>query len=343
MEAQSTTWQKLIEHQDEILVNLSRSLQQRFPSVDWQGYVPILYKHITRTVKTSDTTLSARYLNWFNVMVKNRLNRENFSHELLDITHQHINQLVNSGDEEVIKQILSEIKSSSSQIPLDDHETSRLDVTLKHGNLAHLFFNFLLDGDRNAATLLIKDAISDGIPIEEIYLDIIQPCMEEVGRLWELNKLTVAQEHYITAATQVVMSQMTPYTFKTQRNGKKLIASSVSNDLHELGIRMVTDIFELDGWDTHYLGGNLPISSLIDEVKRWKPDVLALSVTLGSQLDDVEDIIREIKSREETHQVKVMVGGKIINENPELKLNPEPDHYARDVRDGLSWANNSAA
>ena len=46
--------------------------------------------------------------------------------------------------------------------------------------------------------------------IRDVYLLVFQPCQREVGRLWEAGRITVAQEHYCTAATQVIMSQLAP-------------------------------------------------------------------------------------------------------------------------------------
>ena len=80
-------------------------------------------------------------------------------------------------------------------------------------------------------------------------------------RYWQMNRLTVAQEHYCTAATQMIMSQLYPYIFEGERNGRVLVATCVAENLHEIGVRMVTDFFEMDGWDTFYLGANVPTAS----------------------------------------------------------------------------------
>ena len=63
----------------------------------------------------------------------------------------------------------------------------------------------------------------------------------------------MAQEHYCTAATQLIMSQLYPYIFTTGKNGRVLVGTCVSGDLHEIGVRMVSDFFEMEGWDTFYL------------------------------------------------------------------------------------------
>src|SRR5690606_1855997 len=116
------------------------------------------------------------------------------------------------------------------------------------------------------------------------YQHIFQPSQYEVGRLWQCNKITVAHEHYCTAATQLIMSGLYSYIFSADRIGKTLVACSISGELHELGIRMVTDFFEMDGWDTYYLGASMPDRQLIEALIEHNADVLAISVTLPTHV-----------------------------------------------------------
>lgn len=73
-----------------------------------------------------------------------------------------------------------------------------------------------------------------GTPVKEIHLHVFQPAQYEVGRLWQMNRITVAQEHYCTAATQLIMSQLYPHIFASVKNGCTLGATCVGGDLHEV-------------------------------------------------------------------------------------------------------------
>ncbi|WP_176239343.1 cobalamin B12-binding domain-containing protein [Mariniplasma anaerobium] len=70
-----------------------------------------------------------------------------------------------------------------------------------------------------------------------------------------------------------------------------MVAVCVGNELHEIGMRMVADFFEMDGWDTFFIGSNLPVSEIIKELKLNSVDLLAISLTTAMQLDDVQQII----------------------------------------------------
>ena len=102
------------------------------------------------------------------------------------------------------------------------------------------------------------DAIQHGTSVHDIYLHVFQRSQYEVGRLWQTNQISVGQEHLCTAATQLIMSQLYPLIFGTERKNRRIVAACVGGDLHEIGIRMVADFFEMDGWDTFYLGADVP-------------------------------------------------------------------------------------
>jgi len=107
--------------------------------------------------------------------------------------------------------------------------------------LAHQYFAALLRGERHVSSRLVLDAVAAGTPVKEIYLHVFQPAQYEIGRLWQTNRISVAQEHYCTAATQLVMSQLYPQVFATTKNGRTLVATCVAGDLHEIGVRMVAE------------------------------------------------------------------------------------------------------
>jgi methanogenic corrinoid protein MtbC1 len=89
-------------------------------------------------------------------------------------------------------------------------------------DLAKKYLNVLLQGDRHTARRIILDSVAQGTSVKDIYLHVFQPCQQEIGRLWQMNRLSVAQEHFCTVATQMVMSQVYPYIFSGEKNGGRL-------------------------------------------------------------------------------------------------------------------------
>ncbi len=201
--------------------------------------------------------------------------------------------------------------------------------------LATAYLSALLRGDRHAASTMILGAVTSGIAIKELYLHVFQPSQHEVGRLWQINELSVAQEHYCTAATQLIMSQLYPYIFSTAKSGKTMIATCVSGDLHEIGIRMISDFFEMEGWDTFYLGANVPVDSVIRTIKERNAQLLAISATMTFHINAVCRMIDAIRADEAIKHTIVIVGGYPFNIAPTLWQEIGADGHAPDAEAAL--------
>jgi len=204
--------------------------------------------------------------------------------------------------------------------------------------LAHQYFEALRRGERHLASQLVLAAVEAGTPVKEIYLYVFQPAQYEIGRLWQTNRITVAQEHYCTAATQLIMSQLYSYIFATAKNGRTLVATCVSGDLHEIGVRMVADFFEMEGWNTFYLGANTPHSSVIATLVERQADVLAVSATISYHVDAVRDLISAVRADPACSRVRILAGGYPFNHDPDLWRKIGADGSAPDAQQAILLA-----
>jgi methanogenic corrinoid protein MtbC1 len=233
----------------------------------------------------------------------------------------------------------SYVASSLEHLPLlPSHLPSVFAVDAPLSDLAQAYIQALLAGDRRGASALVLGALEQGTPLKEIYLRVFQSSQHEVGRLWQMNRLSVAQEHFCTAATQLIMSQLYPHLFGAERNGRTMVATCVSGDLHEIGVRMVADFFEMEGWDTFYLGANVPAASVVSTLIERQADILAVSATMTFHLRAVESLIAAVGAAEEARRVKILVGGYPFNADPDLWRTLGADACAVDAEQSLAVA-----
>ena len=206
------------------------------------------------------------------------------------------------------------------------------------GELAGNYLDALLSRERDKAMRFILDAVEKGTDVREIYEQVFQVTQWEIGRLWQENEVNVAQEHYCTAVTQLVMSRLYPYIFSHEKNGLVFVGTSVGDELHELGIRMIADFFELDGWDTYFLGANTPLESIIETAVQEKAHVVGVSVTITYHISEVKGIIEAVRSRPELAHTKVLVGGYPFNLDPELWKKVGADGSAKSAHGAIEKA-----
>ncbi len=206
--------------------------------------------------------------------------------------------------------------------------------------LAQHYIDSLLKGDRNTALALVMNKVKTGTTVKEIYTNVFQPVQYEIGRLWQTNKISVAQEHFCTAATQLVMSQLYPYMFTGERKNRKMVMTCVPGELHEMGARMVTDFFEMNGWDTYYLGANMPTESVVKYIIELQPQCIAISATMTYHVSAVADMIHKIKSTPNiSPDLKIMVGGYPFKVANGLWQSIGANAFATDATNAISLAN----
>lgn len=124
-----------------------------------------------------------------------------------------------------------------------------------------------------------------------------------------------------------------------EKSDKKLVACSVADELHEMGIRMVSDFFEMDGWDTHYLGANMSDEHLIKLLNKNKPDILAISVTMPLHIDKAAQLIKKVRADEQTSKIKILVGGYPFGIVPDLWKKIGADASAKSAKEAIGIAN----
>jgi methanogenic corrinoid protein MtbC1 len=206
-----------------------------------------------------------------------------------------------------------------------------------HADLARRYIELLLAGDRQGASALILDGVQKGVSVRDIYLYVFQRTQYEIGRRWQMNEVTVAEEHFCTAATQLIMSQLYPRIFATPRIGKRLVAASIGGDLHEIGVRMVADFFEMAGWDTYYLGANTPLDGIVRTVVERRADVLALSATMTYHVPAVAEVIRGIRQGM-GKSTRILVGGYPFRVEPTLWRRVGADGSAANASEAVECA-----
>ncbi|MCC5930912.1 MAG: cobalamin-dependent protein [Cyclobacteriaceae bacterium] len=279
----------------------------------------------------------ANYILWAAAMLQARNIPENDLQDNLNFVQHAIHEIMGSELSAVTKDYIAIAKAKLKDNKIENSSYITDSNPLKKELIAYL--DYLLQGKRREATLLINELIQQGVSVKDIYEFIFQISQYEVGRLWQCNKITVAHEHYCTAATQQIMSGLYPHIFSTKRKGKTLVACSISGELHELGIRMVSDFFEMDGWDTYYLGANMPDNQLQESLKEYKADVLALSVTLSTHVSKAAALIKKIRERSDFTGLKIMVGGYPFITNPELWKRVAADAFAQNADQAITRAN----
>jgi methanogenic corrinoid protein MtbC1 len=153
----------------------------------------------------------------------------------------------------------------------------------------------LLARDQRGARAVVAEALADGASPEDLYLQVFQPALQEIGHRWALGDLSVADEHLATAVTHQLLDEVSPRMRTVPWGGRLAVVSSTPDEQHALGVRMVADFLEADGWEVLQLGAATPADDLVALVEREAPDMVALSTTTPRSLPGIADVLQQLR------------------------------------------------
>jgi methylmalonyl-CoA mutase cobalamin-binding domain/chain len=307
-------------------------------SVRDQGYH---LQFLAEAILVSDASLFTEYVQWARELFASiKLPESGLTAALectRDVLREHLPPELAAITDEYIGASLNAVQQPLTRTP------EYLSASAPLAGLARQYIDALLQGDRRRASQLVLEAVEQGAAVKDIYLQVFQRAQYEIGRLWMTNTISVAQEHFCTAATQLIMSQLYPSIFSTERVGRCLVAACVGGELHEIGVRMVADFFEMEGWDTYYLGANTPTMTIIQALKDRRPHVLGISATMTFHLRLVQDLIAHVRRAELEQPIKIMVGGYPFKKHPDLWKQVGADGFSPDAQGAIDVANSLVA
>jgi methanogenic corrinoid protein MtbC1 len=94
----------------------------------------------------------------------------------------------------------------------------------------------------------------------------------------------------------------------------KVVLGTVTGDIHDIGKDIVHFMLEVNGFEVHDLGVDVPIDTFVDAVRADRPDVVALSGFLTLSYDAMRDTVAALNAAGLRDKVKIMIGGGTVDE-----------------------------
>lgn len=312
-------------------------------SVEERGMLHAEFTSSLRVLEESLATASPLFFLSHARWIQSRFTAESFSAEAIRAFFRSFKEVVAQSLPEDYRKdaemFVTSAVSSLESVPMDPGEPPADESALSPK--AGAFLQHILAGDVAKARTVIDRELAAGIPFREIYSGIFRPVLQETGRLWQQNKVTIAQEHFVTDVVRRTMEQLHTQiagSNRISRQKKTVVAACVGEELHDVGMRMVADFFDLDGWNVYYIGANTPAKSIISAVKDQDADVVALSITLPVYLSDLHYLIRSLRADPATTQVKIIVGGFPFSIIPDLWRQVGADAVAASADEAVTAA-----
>ncbi|ACL69505.1 cobalamin-dependent protein [Halothermothrix orenii] len=202
---------------------------------------------------------------------------------------------------------------------------------INYSKIIDSYINYILNGNQESARNLISKTVVQGATIKDIYLKVLEKALKKIGYLWELNKIDISDERLASMTTLQIMSQLMCMCSPGGKLKYKALCLSAYGESHTIGIKMISDLLYIKGFDVFYLGGNLPTSSVIKAIDSFRIDLLMISATMNNVSESVKNLVNAVRTHSSLKHIKIMVGGQLFNNNKSLLKELKIDGYAENA------------
>jgi len=164
-------------------------------------------------------------------------------------------------------------------------------------------------------------------------LELCREAVEFVGKQFELGKYFLPELILAGEMLKKISKMAEPFLKKdagkkTERTGKVVIGS-VKGDIHDIGKDIVIFLLDVNGFEVHDLGVDVPPQQFVDAIRKTRPQIVGLSALLTTVFESFKDTVAAIKDAGLRDEVMIMIGGGTVTD--EVRDYSGADAYGEDA------------
>lgn len=169
----------------------------------------------------------------------------------------------------------------------------------------------VLNRDRRNLGEVIRNLLENHSP-HHILNSVLLPAMSEVGERMASGEMILP---FVLQAAEVMKEAVTilePHLRGESASVKgKLVLATVHGDVHDIGKNLVGSILRNQGYEIIDLGKQVPLETIVEAVKREKPDAVGLSALLVTTSRQMAECVKEFSRL--GLDVPIIIGGAAVN------------------------------
>ena len=166
--------------------------------------------------------------------------------------------------------------------------------------------------DKAQAVQAAVEAVTSGaVSIPGLYRDVLTRILADTGAAWQTGATCIWEEHLASATVRTIVEILYPGVLKEKAgvdpSGRSVLLACPPEEGHDLGLRMVSDRFDMAGWTTYFLGPDTPVAEIADAARRLGVDAIVMSSSTHFHRVAVRHAVDALKK--ELPGVDIWVGG----------------------------------
>jgi methylmalonyl-CoA mutase cobalamin-binding domain/chain len=188
--------------------------------------------------------------------------------------------------------------------------------------------------DNDLAMRLVKTAVADTVPVDEIIQDGIIRGMKGVGDLFNSGEYFLPELLVAGQVAQGALDYLEPLLPRDAGAKKrKILMATVKGDIHDLGKNIVIMMLKCNGFDVTDAGIDMAPEEVCDLVGEGDYDILGLSSLLTMTMPMIDETIEAIRARGMRDRIKIIIGGAPVT--AEYAEKAGADAFGRDAWDAV--------
>jgi methanogenic corrinoid protein MtbC1 len=169
-------------------------------------------------------------------------------------------------------------------------------------------------------------------------LDDSRKAMEIVGKRFSDSEYFIPDLMYSGEILKAITELVKPKLAKAAGSKKlgKVVFGTVAGDIHDIGKDIVVFMLDVNGFEVHDLGIDVPVQKFVDKIKETGAPVVGLSGFLALAFDSMKETVEAIEKAGLRAKVKIMIGGGQMSD--EVKNYTGADAYGKDAMAGVTLA-----
>jgi methanogenic corrinoid protein MtbC1 len=208
-------------------------------------------------------------------------------------------------------------------------------------NLAELYLEPLLAGERDACRKLIDNAIERGNTAYSLLTKLVWPTMELLQSLYREDRISISSLNMATRLNRTLTDQLCARLERKPDNGRKVLIFCGNDEPEELGGQICADLFESDGYSVRFAGGGVPEDEVLKLIGDLRPDLLVMFGTLPAGVPAVRKLIDYLREVNSCPDMQVLCCGGIYKRAEGLAEEIGADLFASDAAEAVVVANSN--
>ena len=180
------------------------------------------------------------------------------------------------------------------------------------------FVQLMLDADDSGWEVMTDRLQGRGVALEDIYLGLLAPASQELGRLWEEDRCSFTDVTVAVGRLQRVLRSLSPafgHEVDHPQEGRRVLLLPAPGEQHTFGLSIVAEFFRRAGWEV--VGDSEARAADPAALVRseWF-DVIGISVGSEARLDWLASGIAAVRNASRNRAISVLVGGPSFAADP---------------------------